>query len=147
MVDFMDKQAEYTLETYAALITGINNRKDRIMEWESEKKGIKSGRADGMPTRGGSCKRNDRIDELIINIDREKEELRRDERERERIERALAVLTKEQKTMLERFYINKERRAADRLAEELGIDIRTVYRRREEAKRLFRIAMYGRVRT
>ena len=58
-------------------------------------------------------------------------------------DRALGVLNQEERILLERFFIYAEPKAADRLAGDLHMDVKTVYRRKDEALRKFTIALYG----
>ena len=58
-------------------------------------------------------------------------------------ERALKVLKPDEKLVLYRMYISRERGALDRLCEELGCEISTVYRRRDEALKRFTMSLYG----
>lgn len=60
-----------------------------------------------------------------------------------RMDKALGALTSEELLILERFYINPEKKAADRLAGDLQVDVKTVYRRKDEALRKFTMALYG----
>jgi hypothetical protein len=44
---------------------------------------------------------------------------------------------------LERFYIKPEKGAADRLASDLNLDVKTVYKRKDAALRHFTVSLYG----
>lgn len=59
------------------------------------------------------------------------------------VDRALGVLTKEEYLLLDRFFIHPEAKAADRLAGDLCLDVKTVYRRKDDALRKFTVALYG----
>ena len=52
-----------------------------------------------------------------------------------RVENGLSVLDEEERKILERFYIKPERGAAERLSMDLGIDVKTVYHRKDRALR------------
>ena len=57
---------------------------------------------------------------------------------------ALAVLTDEDRLVLDRFYIHPMRGNVDRLRGELGLeDERSVYKRKDKALRRFTVALYG----
>ncbi len=60
-----------------------------------------------------------------------------------RVEDGLSVLTSEERLVLERFFIRPEKHAADRLAGDLHLDVKTVYRRKEAAVHKFTTALYG----
>lgn len=59
------------------------------------------------------------------------------------VESGLNVLNSEERMILERFYISGEKGAADRLAGDLAMDVKTVYRRKDAALRRFTIALCG----
>ncbi len=59
------------------------------------------------------------------------------------VESGLDVLNSEERMILERFYICGEKGAADRLAGDLAMDVKTVYRRKDAALRRFTIALCG----
>lgn len=63
------------------------------------------------------------------------------------IERALGTMSPEERLLLDRFYIHPEKKAADRLAGDLRVDIKTVYRWKDEALRKFTLALYGTTET
>ena len=104
---------------------------------------IRSARIDGTPVRGGGNGRED----MMLNCIAQKDELRRClERAGvwvEIVSRGLELLEPDDRLVLDRFYINPEKRAADRLAGDLGIDVKTVYARKDRALRKFTIALYG----
>ena len=58
-------------------------------------------------------------------------------------DRALAVLSKEEKLVLHRFYISPEKGSIERLCNELGLESSSVYRKRDKALRHFTVALYG----
>lgn len=59
------------------------------------------------------------------------------------VERALGVLTSDERMVLDKMYIQCERNAVDRLCEELCRDTPTIYRRRDKALKKFTLALYG----
>lgn len=61
----------------------------------------------------------------------------------ELVELGLSVLNDEERLILDGFYIRSEKGAADRLAGDLALDVKTVYRRKDAALRRFTIALYG----
>lgn len=60
-----------------------------------------------------------------------------------RIRRGLEALTREQRRVLEKFYINRTDSYIDDLMDELGYERRKIYYMHSEALRDFAIAMYG----
>lgn len=59
------------------------------------------------------------------------------------VEAGWEILTEEERLILERFYVHPERGAADRLAGDLSLDVKTVYKRKDAALRRFTISLYG----
>lgn len=59
------------------------------------------------------------------------------------VDAGLSVLNTEERQILDRFYINGEKGAADDLADMLAMDVKTVYRRKDAALRRFTIALCG----
>lgn len=55
----------------------------------------------------------------------------------------MEMIEKAQKGLLDRFFIHQEKQAADRLAGDLHIDVKTVYRRKDDALCRFTVALYG----
>lgn len=75
-------------------------------------------------------------EELRLSLDQAREWVKR-------VEEGLAVLTPEERLVLDRFFIHPEKGAADRLAGDLHLDVKTVYRRKDAALLHFTISLYG----
>lgn len=131
------------LKDYRVKIAGKGNLEDEISELESRRRGIRSATADGNPVRGGGSGREDMMLNSIALQDEKEEVLLMTDRWIERVERGLAELNSEERTILDRFYIHPEKGAAERLAMDLGVDVKTVYFRKDRALRKFTIAMCG----
>ena len=58
-------------------------------------------------------------------------------------DRALSALTTDEKLILHRLYIYPEKGSVERLCKELGLEVSTIYRRRDRALRRFTLAYYG----
>lgn len=115
----------------------------QIAEIDSTMLSIRRGSIDGIPVRSGGNKRED----MLLSCIAQKEELSccldRAGLWVESVTGGLEVLDPDSRLILERFYIHPEKYAADRLASDLGIDVKTVYARKDRALRLFTIALYG----
>lgn len=59
------------------------------------------------------------------------------------VEKALTVLTLDERMVLDKMYIKQEQDAVDKLCQELCRDTPTIYRRRDKALRKFTLALYG----
>lgn len=137
-------EAVEKLKVYGAKQVGIFNIADEIREASYRSKSIRSSTVDGTPVKGGGSGREEMLLNNMMLQDELKENLQATQRWVKRVERGLAVLSSEERTILERFYISAEKGAAYRLAEELRIDVKTVYHRKDQALQRFTFAMYGR---
>lgn len=135
--------AKDRLRQYAAKRVAEENLTDEIRELEYRRKSLGGG-LQGTP--GGKKDPGGREAMLISCIQRQKileEELYLTRRWLERMERGLGTLTPEERLVLDRFYIRPEKGAADRLVEELGLDVKTVYHRSGVALRKLTTALWG----
>ncbi len=58
-------------------------------------------------------------------------------------EKALSVLTDEERTILTRMYVTPEKGVVNALCEALGLEQSSIYRKRDQALYRFTIALYG----
>ena len=137
------QEAIEKLRQYGAKRIALEDIPLEIRQLELGIQSIRSAGPDSSPVRGSGAKREDVIlnnityrDELGISYQQTKMWMKR-------MNKALAAMTEEERLILERFYINPEKKAADRLAGDLRVDIKTVYRRKDEALRKFTMALYG----
>ena len=135
--------AKDKLKCYSAKKASIDNLRDEIKELEYRRRGIRAATGDGTAVQGGGSKREDMLLNSIALQDEMEENLLVVENWVKRVDKGLAVLSEEEKTILDRLYIHPERGAADRLASDLGIDVKTVYHRKDRALRKFTTAMCG----
>lgn len=133
------------LKMYEAKRQALQSIPEEAARLKSSMSSIRSASADSSPVTGGGSGREDMMLSNIV----QREELRRSYTQAKRwvaaVEGALGVLTKEERLILDRFYITPEKNAADRLAGELLIDVKTVYRRKDAALRKFTVALYGEI--
>lgn len=131
------------LKLYEAKCAALENIPLEIRQQELGMQSIRSMDPDSSPVKGGGTSRED----VMLNNIAYREELKESYSQTKLwvdvMDRALSVLTTEEYLLLERFYIHPEKKAADRLAGDLHVDIKTVYRRKDEALRRFTIALYG----
>ena len=140
---YWKREAIECLKDYKAKSLSINNLQDEISELTANKNGIRSATADSTPIKGGGNGREDALINSMVRLENLRTNLREVVRWVKRIERGLSALNEEEKILLTRFYIAPEKGAAERLATDLSIDIKTVYHRKDRALRKFTIAMYG----
>lgn len=117
--------------------------REELLRIDSRLTGIRSATADGSPVQGGGNGRED----ALLNLLTSREELLRRQRENElwisQVERALGCLEDEERIILDRLYVNRQRQSVDRLCRELNLEKSTVYRRRDLALRDFTRSLYG----
>lgn len=103
---------------------------------------IRSADPDSTPVRGNSTREDAMLNNMVYRSELEDSYLRT-KLWVDATDRALGVLTPEERTLLERFFIYAEPKAADRLAGDLHMDVKTMYRRKDDALRKFTVALYG----
>lgn len=136
-------EAVEKLKQYDAKKQSLNNIPLEIEQAELDMASIRSASADSTHVVGGG---NGRESALLSHIVRKNELLRSLERAQKwvaAVDAGLAVLSEEDRLILDRFYIYPEKGAADRLAGDLHIDVKTVYKRKDDALRRFTISLYG----
>ncbi|MCC8181538.1 MAG: hypothetical protein LIO45_00940 [Clostridiales bacterium] len=137
------REAEDKLRSYGARKASVGQTAEQIRLLEMQACSIRSSTADGTPVQGGG---NGREDALISNL-AQREELARARENTLRwlalVDGALGDLTDEERLILERFYIHRQRGAAERLMEELNIEKSHVYRKKDAALRRFTLLLYG----
>lgn len=137
------KEAVDKLKQYETKRLALQNIPLEIMQHESCLEGIRSADPESVPVKGGAVSREDVILNNITYREELKEAYCQTKLWVEAMDKALGLLTPEEKQLLERFFIHPEKKAADRLAGDLQVDIKTVYRRKDEALRRFILALYG----
>lgn len=135
--------AKDKLYNYSAKKAGMLNLVDEIKELEYRRRSIRSATSDGPPVAGGTNKREAMLVNAMATEAELKENLRAVSRWVRRVERGLAELTDEERIILTRFFIHPEKGAAERLALDLGIDVKTVYARKDRALYKFTVAQFG----
>lgn len=131
------------LRHYEARKNALKSIPEELKSLRSARRSLRSVTSDSAPTRGGG---NNREDVLLSSMVKEQELEQSLEQAQiwvENVESGLSVLTEEERLVLDRFYINSSKGAAERLADELNLDVKTVYRHKDIALRRFTIALYG----
>lgn len=131
------------LKQYEAKKQSLKSIPMEIARLELAMKSIRSATADGTPVSGGGSGREDMYLSNIVH----REELERSLEQAKKwvalTDAGLEILTEEERLILERFYVHPDKGAADRLAGELNVDVKTVYKRKDAALRKFTISLYG----
>lgn len=100
---------------------------------EAEYAAIKATDYDKMPGGSGENIQEEKLLTAIAKRDELKANLRFTKRRVADMERLLAKLPADERQVIERMFINREKYAGDNLAEELGCDTTTVYRIKNRA--------------
>jgi len=138
-IEATDKLKQYEAKRQSLQIIPLE-----IAQIESTMTGIRSARTDSIAIRnsGGNAREN-----MMLSCIVRKEELQRNIEQTElwvkAVTAALDMLNDDERKILDRMYIHREKKAADRLAEELFVDLKTIYRWKDDALRKFTIALYG----
>lgn len=137
------KEAEYKLRDYNAKKNAIVATLEEITRLESESTCVRSATTDGTPVQDGGNRRED----AMLNNIAARMELKAAHDNAEAwlriIDGALAVLTDDERRILDRFYINRQKGHAERLMEEMNLEKAQVYRVKDAALRKFALALYG----
>lgn len=137
------QEAIEKLKQYGAKCIALEDIPLEIRQLELGMQSIRSAGSDSSPVKGSGARRED----VMLNNITYRNELGISYQQTamwvKRMNKALASMTEEERLILERFYINPEKKAADRLAGDLRVDIKTVYRRKDEALRKFTMVLYG----
>lgn len=132
------------LKEYTARKNAIMSIPEEIKRLEEDAQRIRAASTDATPVQGGGSAREDMLLSNIVY----REELQRRLSDALRwvdiVDAGLAVLSDEDKLVLDRFYIHPMRGNVERLRNELGLeDERSVYKRKDKALRRFTLSLYG----
>lgn len=131
------------LKQYSAKKQSLQSIPLEIARLESALKGIRSATADGTPVQGGGSGREDMLLSNIVHREELERSLDQAKKWVDLVDTGLEILSRDERLILDRFYINPAKGAADKLAEELLLDVKTVYKRKDAALRKFTISLYG----
>lgn len=132
------------LKEYTARKNAITIIPEEIKRLEEDAQRIRAASTDATPVQGGGSAREDMLLSNIVH----REELQRRLSDAIRwidiVDGGLAVLSDDDRLVLDRFYIHPMRGNVDRLCNELGLeDERSVYKRKDKALRRFTLSLYG----
>ena len=131
------------LKEYTARKNALESIPEEIKRLEEDAQRIRAASTDATPVQGGGSAREDMLLTNIVH----REELQRRLSDAQRwvdiVDGGLAVLTDDDRLVLDRFYIHPMRGNVDRLCDDLAIEKAAVYKRKEKALRRFTVALYG----
>ena len=137
------REAIDKLKNYEAHREALESIPKEIKRLESVYAGIRSATTDGTPVSGGGNTREDTMLSSIVHRDELKRRLKEARLWLSQVDKALAVLDDEERLILDKFYIHRAKGNVGDLCERLNVEQSTVYRKRDNALRLFTIALYG----
>ena len=136
-------EAKEKLQRYDAMRLATINIPQELERLEIDAQSIRSPKLDAV---GRSSDNRRREEALLNNIIHRQELLWTLEQAQmwlKSTDRALTALTNDEKLILHRLYIYPEKGGIERLCKELGLEVSTIYRRRDRALRRFTLAYYG----
>lgn len=136
-------EAVEKLRDYEAKKHCIDSIHGEIMQLKETAYAIRSATTDGTPVSGGGSRREDMLLTNIVKREELKRALHLAEQWIKTVEAGLSVLGKDERMILEMFYIHPKKGNVDRLCEILEAEKSTVYRRKDEALRKFTLSLYG----
>ena len=139
----MRELAKSRLREYAPKVAARENIADEIRELEYRRRSLAGAVPSGAPGKSAAGGREDLVVACIQKQAELEENLYLIQRWLKRVERGLEALVPEERRILDGLYIHPERGAAERLAENLEVDVKTVYYRGSLALRRFATAMFG----
>lgn len=142
MNEFMEALCKDDLSKLRYYERRIAEIPDEIAEEQARLTSIKSSTTGSTPVQGGGNKREEWLVSALDRIERLKADLRYFEGKVRLTYRALDRLGPEDQRILVVLYVDKIKRGADVLMDELDIDTRTVWRKREGALRDYCTARY-----
>lgn len=142
MNEFMEALCKDDLSKLRYYERRIAEIPDEIAEEQARLTSIKSSTTGSTPVQGGGNKREEWLVSALDRIDRLKADLRYFESKVRLTYRALDMLEPEDQRIHIVLYVDKIKRGADALCEELFIETSTVWRRRKSALRDYCTARY-----
>lgn len=134
------------LKEYTARKNAITSIPEEIKRLEEDAQRIRAASTDATPVQGGGSTREDMLLSNIVH----REELQRRLSDAKRwvdiVDAGLAVLTPDERKILDIMYINRSSGGLFRACEEFNLEKSAVYARRDAALEKFTLALYGAVK-
>lgn len=134
------------LKEYTARKNALVTIPEEIARLQEAAQSIRAAAADAAPVQGGGSTREDILLSNIVHREELQRRLSDAKRWVETVDRGLAVLTADDRLILDRFYIHPMKGNVDRLCEEFCIEKTAVYKRKDAAIEKFTLALYGAVK-
>ena len=136
-------EAMEKLKMYEAKKLSLQSIPKEIKRLESAMESIRSATSDGTPVQGGGSGREDMYLSNIVQREELERSLEQAKKWVDLVDAGLEILGREERLILDRFYVNPAKGNVDRLCGELGIEKSQVYSRKDAALRHFTICLYG----
>ncbi len=137
------REATEELREYEAKKAALRSIPEDIAQIKAERKKLGCAASDSAPVKGGGSVWEDRQINLIAKQEKLEFSLEVVRAWIKRVERGMAVLSTEERLILDRFFIAPQKGNVDRLCEELCLEKTAVYIRRDRALRHYTLARYG----
>lgn len=132
------------LRDYEERLTAVENLTEQLESLSDQFTAIRAATTDSTPVQGGNENKREQMlisnismrDELQKNLDMVKSEI-------SITEKGLASLSKSEREILQRFYINRTKGYVQRLCDDLYISKAELYRQKDIALKKFTMACYG----
>lgn len=138
-----DKEAEADLRKYPGMLNAVQNLEERVAFLTASSECLKGPVLDDVPIHGGGSHYEDRILDNLVEREKKKALLEVNRQQIRAIERGLSALNKDERDVLEGFYIHPSKGCVDSLIARLHCERATVYRIRTRALYNFTVNMYG----
>ena len=141
----MNWKAEATekLRRYGAMRLAVLNIPEEQKRLLLDARRIRAAKMDAAPVDGGNSRREEALLNNLIQRQELDNTLKQANLWLKSTDRAMSVLSPEEKQILHRLLIYPEKHAVERLCLELGMEQSSIYRKRDDALRHFTLAYYG----
>ncbi len=137
------REAVDKLKNYEVHRQALESIPQEIKRLESVWTGIRSAVTDSTPVSGGGSTREDVMLSNIVHRDELKQRMKEACLWVSQVDKALSILSDEERLVLDRFYLHPIKGIIDDLCERLNVERSAIYDRRDKALRRFTIALYG----
>ena len=137
------REAVDKLKNYEVHRQALESIPQEIKRLESVWTGIRSAVTDSTPVSGGGSTREDVMLSNIVHRDELKQRMKEACLWVSQVDKALSILSDEERLVLDRFYLHPIKGIIDDLCDRLNVERSAIYDRRDKALRRFTIALYG----
>lgn len=138
------EEAAQRLGDYRYMRHAVHSLHRELKRLQLEAIALKSLTMDSACTPGAGGRKEDRLLNNLVRRQQLEDSLEQAELWISTTDDALACLMPEEKRLLERMFLEGDRGNATELAQQMGLERSTLYRRRDDALRKFAVALYGR---